>query len=153
MAQAAETGLALHIGADELVGERHARWPRARFCSSSIARVSRLCAAAGIREQEVLRGAEATRARVLESLAERVARLPPGGLLVLSFAGHSERDQVDPELTSWCLHDGGLDVRAIAAQLARLPASARVIVVSDTCYAAALGRHIASAASVTIVAA
>ena len=150
---ASATGLALHIGADVLTNERHARWPQARFCRDTVARVSRLCEAAGIHEQLVLLGEQATRARVRDEIAVAVARLDPDGLLVLTFAGHSERDKVEPDETSWCLHDGGLSVRAVSALLADLPATARVIVVSDTCYAAALGQHVATAATVVLLAA
>lgn len=147
MASGTTFGVALHIGADVLTSPDHARWPAVRSGRDSVRRLSRLCAAAGIAEQRNLLGEDASCDRVRESIVQAAAGLEPGGYLVLTFSGHSERgdrgDRDEPVM-KWCLYDGTLRLLEVAGLLAAVAAHARVVVVSDTCYAAALARYVGS---------
>jgi hypothetical protein len=134
------TGLAVHVGADVLASPQHRDWPPVRSCRDTLARMTRLCASAGVDRQECLAGPHATLARVRSAIAGAAATLAPDGLLVLTFAGHSERARPGTE-AGWCLVDGTLTFAGLAAALAGAPPSACVIVVAATCYAAALARH------------
>jgi hypothetical protein len=54
------------------------------------------------------------------------------------FSGHTVRGDGPIETARWCLFDGGLELSQITERLARLPAGANVIIVCDSCYAAAI---------------
>jgi hypothetical protein len=136
-----ETGLAIHIGADVLTSPRHARWPAVRSCRNTVARATRLAAAAGITHQHQLLGTHASRARTGHALREAAAGLDPHGHLLVTFTGHSDREPAAPDqppAIAWCLHDGTLPLAQVAALLSAVPATALITVIADTCYAAAL---------------
>src|SRR5207248_6184616 len=150
------TGLAIHIGADVLASPRYLRWPPSRPCRDTIERMSRLCTAAGIPTQHHLLGVDACVGRVRGALAEAAANLDPSGLLVVTFAGHSERGEPDEQGNrdiGWCLYDGTLPLRETAQLLAAVPATGRVVLVADTCYAAAFARYASSASTLVLLAA
>jgi hypothetical protein len=136
--------LAVHVCADLPSLDRRLPQSPIRSGRDWLARMSRMCAAAGIRDQRRLIGRDATTARLRQALTEAVADLDPHGLLVLSFAGHSDRRRRDAHgepVVRWCLYDAGLDLRDLTSLLARVPSTARVIVAADTCYAGAFARH------------
>lgn len=141
---------AIHIGADELAWPGHAQLCRLRSCRDTLARMTRLAHAAGVREQHWLAGTQATRAAVAETLAHGATALNDDGLLVVTFAGHTVRKD---DQTFWCLHDGELPLGALAACFAGATASAQIVVVTDTCYGAALRRYAALAATLVLIAA
>src|SRR5262245_47320379 len=142
---------ALHIGTDCRATPRHQRWPPVVCAGDSTARMSRLCAAAGIETQRSLLGAEATCATVRAALACAAAELDRHGLFVLTFIGHSEREQSLAD-TRWCLHDGALPLEELAGLLAALPGPARAAIVSDTCFAGALAYFLADRPTLVLVA-
>jgi hypothetical protein len=141
----AETsGRAIHIGADTLTDPRHAHLAALRSCRDTVTRFSRLAAASGITEQRVLAGVCATRARVRAALQRAATELDPRAQLLLTFTGHTDPDDHRADGSrdvAWCLYDGALRLAEVAALLAAVPPTARIIVVSDTCYAAALSRY------------
>jgi hypothetical protein len=141
---------AIHIGADALTWPGHAHLCVLRSCRDTLARMTRLAHAAGIREQHWLAGTQATCAAVAETLAHGAGTLAPDGLLVVTFSGHTVRKH---DQTFWCLQDGELQLGEIAACLAGAAASARVVVVADTCYGAALRRYADLAATLVLIAA
>ena len=132
---------AVHIGADALRHPRHAAWARPLSCRDTVERLSRLCQTAGVRAQQALLGPDATTARVRVAIAGAAAAVGPGGLLVLTFSGHSERPVPGEHDGGWCLHDAALRHVETAALLAAAPASARIAVIADTCYAAACAEN------------
>ncbi|MFC0533015.1 hypothetical protein [Phytohabitans kaempferiae] len=142
--------VAVQIGAGVLSAPEHRDWPPARSYRDTIARIGRLCAASGITAQHELVGARATRANVRATLAASIAGLDPYGLLVLTFAGHSERG---PRDAGWCLYDGVLPLADVGNSLTALPGTAGAIVVADTCYAAALARFAKVSCTLVILAA
>lgn len=152
----AETsGLAIHIGADILTDPRHTHLAALRSSRDTVDRLARLAVAAGITEQRELAGARATRDRVSAALQLAATELGPQGQLLLTFTGHSDPGAVQADGSrdiAWCLHDGGIRLVEVAALLAALPPTAQVIVVSDTCYAAALSRYTVPARMVLVAA-
>jgi hypothetical protein len=140
----APRGLAVHVCADLPSQDEHLPRSAVRSAHDSLARMSRVCAAAGLRDQRRLVGQDATTPRLRGILTDAVEDIDPFGLLVLTFTGHSDRRRRDMRgepVVRWCLYDGGLDVRGVADLLGALPSTARVIVVADTCYAGAFARH------------
>src|SRR4029453_5175510 len=103
-------GLAVHVGVDVLAGPPRSGFRPLRSGRDTVARVSRLCAAGGISTQRSLLDEQGTRRRALDTLAETAGRLEPRGLLVLTFSGHSNRDNA-----AWCLYDGPVGFRDLAA--------------------------------------
>lgn len=133
-------GIAVHIGADILTDPRHARWATLPSPSKTIERMRRLGWAAGITAQHALMGEQATRGLVRSTLEQAVTELAPHGQLMLTFTGHSDcvANTDDGHDVGWCLYDGAFPLADIAAILQTLPSTTRVIVLADTCYAAAL---------------
>ncbi|HEX6871234.1 MAG TPA: hypothetical protein VF163_09060 [Micromonosporaceae bacterium] len=151
---------AVHICADiaaaHVLGPGGQPRPRVRSGWDTLMRLNRLCAAAGIQDQLSLVAEQATGDQVSAALAEAVAAMDPDGLLVLTFTGHSDCQLVDDRgerIFQWCLYDGEVHLAEIAARLAALPATAWLIVVADTCYAAALARFADLACTVVLLAA
>jgi hypothetical protein len=131
-------GLAVHICADVLTTEPYRRWPPLVAARDTVQRAERLCQRAGIVEQRALLGEAATRDAMLGALEAAAGSLAGDGVLVLTFSGHTERGDGPIDTTRWCFADGPLRVAEIAARLARLPSTARIIVIADTCYGAAI---------------
>lgn len=142
---------AVHIGADDLRHPRHARWARPLSCRDTVGRLSRLCQAAGVRAQQTLLGPDATTGRVRAAIEGSAAGTGPGGLLVLTFSGHSERPVPGEHDGGWCLHDQALRHAETAGLLAAAPASARIVVIADTCYAAACSAAFIAMPATTVV--
>ena len=85
------------------------------------------------------------------AIAAAAAAIGPGGLLVLTFSGHSERPVPGEHDGGWCLHDAALRHVETASLLAAAPASARIAVIADTCYAAACAAVFTGVPATTIV--
>jgi len=143
--------VAVHIGADVLRHPRHAAWARPLSCRDTVQRLSRLCQAAGIRAQQALLGPDATTGRVSAAIAAAAAGTGPGGLLVLTFSGHSERPVPGEHAGGWCLHDAALRHAETATLLAAAPASTHIVVIADTCYAAACAAAFTGVPAATVV--
>ncbi|HEX3764329.1 MAG TPA: hypothetical protein VHW23_36795 [Kofleriaceae bacterium] len=130
--------IAVHVCADvETTGLRRS-WPPPVASHDTLERVRRICECAGVPEQRTLAGAQATAAGLLDALGRAATALGDDGLLVISFAGHTERGDGPIETTRWCLVGGGVTLAQLADHLARLPPAARVVIIADTCYAAAI---------------
>ncbi|HET7017714.1 MAG TPA: hypothetical protein VFI65_27570 [Streptosporangiaceae bacterium] len=142
---------AVHIGADVLTQPEHARWARPLSCLDTVERLSRVCQAAGVGAQQVLLGPDATTGRACAAIAASVAGIGPGGLLVVTFSGHSERPVPGEHGGGWCLHDQVLRHAQTAGLLAAAPASAHIVIIADTCYAAACAAAITGVPATTIV--
>ena len=127
-----------HIGADVFCNPRHAAWARPLSCRDTVERLSRLCQTAGLSGPS-RRCSSPTQPQAGPARPSRgsAAAIGPGGLLVLTFSGHSERPVPGEHDGGWCLHDAALRHAETAALLAAAPASARIAVIADTCYAAA----------------
>jgi hypothetical protein len=148
--------VAVHVCADLPSRDEHLPRTAVRCARDTLARMVRVCAAAGIEVQHRLAGQEATTGRLREVLTAAVADLDPDGLLVLTFAGHSDRRRRDTEgkpIVRWCLNDGGLAIREVAGLLAALRSTAHLVVVADTCYAGAFAHHGDLAATLILLAA
>jgi len=137
------SALAIHICADLASAGPDRWWPAMVASEDTVRRAAKLCRHVGIVEQRSLAGEGASRAGLLAVLRDASAALADDGLLVLTFAGHTERGDRPIEAAQWCLFDGGLELSQIAAELARFPARARLVIIVDSCYAAAIARVLA----------
>jgi hypothetical protein len=114
--------------------------------------VTRICRELGIVEQHVLTGERATARALLETLRAVGCVVAGGGLIVVTFAGHTERGDGPIETARWCTADGGVELSQIAQHLAQLPPAARVLLICDTCYAAAIAEVLIGVQPVVVVA-
>lgn len=130
--------LAVHIGGDIATAGPGWSWPRPFATRDTVRRTWRMCRRAGIVEQRRLIGLQATKQAVLAALQHASEALAEGGRFVLVFSGHTRRGEGPPETAQWCLVDGGLALGEVASALARLPVTAELILINDTCYAAAI---------------
>jgi len=142
--------LAIHIGADDLAWPGHAHLCVLRSCRDTLAHMTRLAHAAGIREQRCLAETQATYAAVTEALERGTTTLAPDGLLVVTFSGHTEWNH---DQAFWCLYDSKFPLGEMAACLAGAAASTRLVVVADTCNGVALRRYADLAATLVLIAA
>jgi hypothetical protein len=145
------TATAVHIGADVLESPEHVGWAKSLSCLDTVERLTRLCRAAGVRTQHRLLGFDATVGRVRDAIAGQVGRLGPDGLLVLTFSGHSARAVPGEHHGGWCLRDGVLRHTQTAELLAAAAPSAHLIVIAETCYAAAFAGVFAAVPATTVL--
>jgi hypothetical protein len=120
-------------------------------CLDTVERLTRLCHAAGVQSQHRWLGVDATVGRVRDAIAGAVSGIGPDGLFVLTFSGHSERAVPGEHLGGWCLRDGVLRHTQTAELLAAAPPSAHLIVIAETCYAAAFADVFAAVPATTVL--
>jgi len=143
--------VAIHVGADLLSNPEHAGWQAPRFCGDTVTRLSRLCRDAGVRHQHLLQGAQASLGVVRETIAHHAGRTQPGGLLIISFSGHSARPVPGSHVGGWALGDGVLYHDQTARMLAAVPPQARIVVLTVSCYAAAFAGVLPGLAASTVL--
>jgi hypothetical protein len=152
METASLSALAIHVCADIAGAGPERRWPRSHAAADTLERAVQICAELGIEDQIALAGGEATVSALMGSLADAADVLADDGLLVLTFSGHTARGNGPVETARWCLFDGGVELAQIAGQLARLPGDGRVIVICDSCYAAAIACALTGSQPVLVLA-
>lgn len=136
-------GISIHIGVNEPLSI-----PASRLSESekNAWKMAELASQAGYDAIHVLRGPQATRQAVGTLLADAVHALEPGQTLFVSFSGHGWRvldldgDEWDGWDETWCLHDADLVDDELAGYWRQLPAGARAVVVSDSCFGGGAGR-------------
>lgn len=144
--------LAIHVCADaETRGSRRC-WRPLLAARDTLQRAQRICAHAGVIEQRTLAGDQASAEALREALGHAAAVLLDGGLLVVTFSGHTERGDGPIETARWCLVGGGMALSQIAEPLAQLPPSARLVIIADTCYAAAIAPCLRGPRSAVVIA-
>lgn len=144
--------VSVHVGAGSLSMARHAGWPAVRAAGDAVARMAALGELAGCAAPLRLVDAGATRTAVCEAIAGAAREVAASGLLLISFAGHSEREESWAD-TRWCLHDGVLPLAELAGLLAPAPADARLVLVVDTCFAGTAARFAPPGRDIVVVAA
>ena len=130
--------LAIHVCADAQTTGLRRSWPPAIAAHDTVQRAQGICERSGVVEQRTLAGDQATAEALRDALGHAAAILINGGLLVLTFSGHTERGDGPIETARWCLVGGGMMLSQIADHLAQLPPAARLVIIADTCYAAAI---------------
>lgn len=144
--------LAIHVCADVETAGLHRRWPPPAAARDTVRRAQRICERAGVTEQRTLTGDDATAEALRDALDHAAAVLSEDGLLVVTFSGHTERGDGPIDTAHWCLVGGGLPLSQIANHLARLPPAARVVIIADTCYGAAIARCLRGAQRALVIA-
>jgi hypothetical protein len=143
--------VAVHVGADVLESPKHAGWARLLSCHDTVERLTRVCHAAGVRTQQHLLGRRATVGRIRDAIAGPATRISEDGVLVLTFSGHSERAIPGEHHGSWCLRDGVLRHTETVELLAGAPPFAHIVVIAETCYAAAFAAVFAEVPAATVL--
>ncbi len=146
------SALAIHVCADRTSAHADRGWAPSIAAQDAVRTAARICDRLGIVEQQTLAGEQATTGAVLEALRQASSALTDRGLVVLSFAGHTDRGEGPIGTARWRLFDGGLELSQISGYLARLPDDATLILLSDTCYAAAITQTLAGPQPVVVVA-
>ena len=144
--------LAIHICADVATAGPDRRWPYSLAAPDTVRRTARICAHAGIVAQHTLASEQATTAAVQAALRRASERLAPGGILVVTFSGHTRRGDGPVGTARWCLFDDGLELSEVARHLALLPETSRVVLICDTCYGAAISQVLVGAQQVLVLA-
>lgn len=144
--------LAIHVCADVETAGLHRRWPAPAAARDTARRAQRICERAGVAEQRTLAGDQATAEALRDALEHAAAVLSEDGLLIVTFSGHTERGDGPIDTAHWCLVGGGLPLSQVADHLARLPPAARVVIIADTCYAAAIARCLRGAQRALVIA-
>jgi hypothetical protein len=144
-ARTMRVGISIHIGVNE-----PSSIPASKLSDSeeNAWKMAELASQAGYGAIHVLRGPQATRQAVGTLLADAVHALQPGDTLFVTFSGHGSRlldvdgDEWDGWDETWCLHDAELIDDELAGYWRQLPAGARAVVVSDSCFAGGAGRPV-----------
>ena len=132
--------IAIHVCADAETTGLQRRWPPPAAARDTAQRAQRICEHAGVTEQRTLAGEQATAEALRKALGHAAAALSEDGLLVVTFSGHTERGDGPIDTARWCLVGGSLPLSQIADDLAGLPPTARLVIIADTCYGAAITR-------------
>jgi hypothetical protein len=146
------SAVAVHVCADVATAGANRRWPPPAAAPDTVRRAARICQHVGIVDQRTLAGEHATRAAFLAALRDARAALANDGLFVLTFSGHTERGERPIGEARWCLFDGGLELSQIACELALFPEDARLVVICDTCYGAAITQTLLGPQQAVVVA-
>lgn len=144
--------LAVHVGADLAFVDGVQRWPRSVAALDTVRRAEAICSRAGIATQHVRTGPAATRAALRQLLRDAATTLADDGLLVLTFSGHTVRGDGPLATSRWCLYDGGVPLAELAAALAHLPATARLVIVCDSCHALAIAHCLTGPQRIVVIA-
>jgi hypothetical protein len=144
--------IAIHVCADAETTGRRRPWPPVIAARDTLQRAQRICEHSGVVEQRTLAGDQATPEALCDALGHAAAVLINGGLLVMTFSGHTERGDGPIETARWCLVGGGMMLSQIADHLAQLPPAARLVIIADTCYAAAIAHCLRGAQLAVVVA-
>jgi hypothetical protein len=144
--------LAIHVCADAETTGLHRSWPPPAAARDTAQRAQRICEHAGVAEQRTLAGGNATAEALRDALGHAAAVLREDGLLVVTFSGHTERGEGPIGEARWCLVGGGLPLSQIADHLARLPRTARLVIIADTCYGAAIAQCLQGAQPAVVIA-
>jgi hypothetical protein len=144
--------LAIHVCADAETSGLRRTWPPAFAAHDTVQRAQRICERSGVVEQRTLAGDQATAEALRDALDHAAAVLANGGLFVVTFSGHTERGDGPIETARWCLVGGGMMLSQIADHLAQLPPAARLVIIADTCYAAAIAHCLRGAQLAVVVA-
>jgi hypothetical protein len=142
---------AIHICADRAITSDGRWWPPIESVEDTVERAQRICRHLGVGRQQLLAGAQATIDGVVTALRQACAVLGRNGTLILTFAGHTFRGLDAMGRARWCLFDGGLELGRVAQELAQLPPDARIVVISETCYATALASCLVGTQQVVVL--
>jgi hypothetical protein len=144
--------LAIHVCADAETAGLHRRWRPLIPARDTVQRAQRICEHAGVAEQRTLAGDQATAEALRDALGHAAAVLSADGLLVVTFSGHTERGDGPIETARWSLVGGGVTLSQLADQLELLPPTARLVIIADTCYAAAIAQCLRGAQPAVVIA-
>lgn len=136
----------IHVGLNAVDPQAYGGWAGRLLGCENDARAMRELAGAQGFEPMLLRGADATRDRLLAAIAEAAAAMVAGDQLLLTYSGHGASlgdrsgDEPDGRDEVWCLRDGLLLDDELHERLCAIAAGVRVLVVSDSCFSGSVTR-------------
>jgi len=140
--------LSLHIGINNVDPSYYQGFvPPLAGCLRDMANMRDLAQKLGYKTL-ALENAQATRKNILEQIESLGKLLAPGGILLITYAGHgapipdSDDDEDDKQDESWVTYDGFLIDDEINNCLATIPAGKRVVIVSDSCHSQSVSREV-----------
>ena len=139
--------VSLHIGVNQPLDRRREKVEKSETAAWQMAE---LACQAGYDSMLVLRSQEATLGAVHTALTGLSPTLQGGDVLLVTFSGHGGRVQdrtgdaedrdVDGYDETWCLYDGELLDDRLSAYWQLFNPGVRIVVVSESCYGAGMGR-------------
>lgn len=136
--------LSLHIGVNHVDPNHFGGWDGAlTSCENDADTMQAIAAAQGFDARQ-LKTTQATRAAVMQAIGEAAEQLAPGGLFLLTYAGHGgqirdlDGDEPDRLDDTWILHDGHLLDDEFRLLFARFRPGCRVLMLSDSCHSGTL---------------
>jgi metacaspase-1 len=141
-------GLSLHVGVNRVDPAHYQGWDGAlQGCEPDAVAMAAIAAVQGF-EHRTLLTADATADAVVAGIAEAAARLRPGDLFVLTYAGHGSQvpdtngDEDDALDETWVLYDRQLVDDELYALWGRFRPGVRILVVSDSCHSGSAVRAV-----------
>ena len=139
--------VSIHLGVSQPLDRRRERVDRSDTAAWQMAE---LACQAGYDSVLVLRGQEATLDAVHTALTRLSRTLEQGDVLLVTYSGHGGqvRDKMDDAEDrdpdgfdeTWCLYDGDLVDDRLSAYWQLFNPGVRIVVVSESCYGAGMGR-------------
>jgi subtilisin family serine protease len=139
--------LSLHIGIDKVDPNyyKDSTVPELFGCVNDMTNMRELADELKFNSR-VLANADATRANILRQIEMLGKLLDPGGILLITYAGHgapipdSDQDEDDRQDESWVTYDGFLIDDELNNCLAKVPVGKRVLLISDSCHSQTVSR-------------
>jgi hypothetical protein len=140
------TGIAIHIGLNNVDPERYAGWDGPlTACEADAEDMASIAKAVGFGVTTLLTRA-ATRSTVAESLRGAAKKLGSGDILLLTYSGHGgqlpdlNQDEPDAQDETWCLYDGEQVDDELYEMLVGFVSGVRIFVLSDSCHSGTVTR-------------
>lgn len=141
------TGMAIHIGLDNLDPDAYAGWDGAlAACENDASSMEELARSVGYRTQTLLTS-DARAETVFGAIQDAAVSLKRGDICLITYAGHGgqfadlngdeEQDRLDE---TWLLYDREVLDDEIRVALSAFHAGVRVVVLSDSCHSGTVTR-------------
>jgi hypothetical protein len=140
------TGLALHIGLNEVDPAHYAGWSGPlNACEADARDMADIAGKSGMKST-VLLTRQGTRSKVLAGIRAAAKQLKRGDFFLLTYSGHGgqvddvTKEEADRLDETWCLYDGQLIDDELYLELSRFAAGVRILVFSDSCHSGTVTR-------------
>lgn len=142
------TGISLHIGLNSVDPVHYEGWSGPlNACEADANDMADLAQSRGFAPAKLLTR-KATRAAVLDGIAQAAKTLKSGDMFFLTYSGHGGQlpdlngDEPDGKDETWCLYDGELVDDELYSSWSAFAAGVRILLLSDSCHSGSVSKEL-----------
>jgi hypothetical protein len=138
--------LSLHIGVNEVDASTYGAIPKLRSAVKDAEDMKKIAEDLRYEQSILLQNNDATARNVLEQLGRMAQEIQPGGVALVTYAGHGSQvpdatgDESSGRDQTWVLYDRMLLDDELFAMWKRFAPGVRIYFVSDSCHSGSVGR-------------